>query len=211
MIKNTANQVVTATLLSLLDGSPVTSGTTTVYVTGDAGSQASGTGTVAHKGNGQWSYVPTQAETNYGTATYLFSNAAAAIVERTFDIDLATWTKAVYDRLLAAVPAGPAAVIPSPPSATQTTAYAYCFDEHGALAEGVTVEVALRAASGTDLYSKVFATATSDDDGLATLTIPRGGSLDFAVRRGGAPNRWVPFRGVNAATLHLPGTIGGNP
>lgn len=211
MIKNTAGQVVTATLLSLLDGSPVTTGTTTVYVLGDNGTQATGTGTVAHKGNGQWSYVPTQAETNYGTASYLFSNPAAAIVGQTFDIDLATWTKAIYDRLLASVPAGPAAVIPSPPSETQTTAFAYCFDERGALAQGVTVEVAMREAGGTDLYSAVFATATSDSVGLATLMIPRGGALEFAVRRGGAPNRWVPFRGVNAATLRLPGTIGGNP
>lgn len=211
MIKNTANQSVSATLLSLLDGSPVTSGTTTVYVTGDNGSQTAGAGTVTHKGNGQWGYVPTQAETNYATASYLFVNSAAAIVEKSFDIDQATWIKGVYDKILAAVPSLPAAVIPAPPSATQTTAFAYCFDEHGALASGVLVEVAMRTAGGTDLYSSVFATATSDSNGLATLTIPRGSQLDFAVRRGGAPNRWMTFRGVNAATLRLPGTIGGNP
>ena len=42
----------------------VTSGTPTVYYTVDGGTQGTGAGTSTHEGNGQWSYVPAQAETN---------------------------------------------------------------------------------------------------------------------------------------------------
>lgn len=65
MKKNVASQSVDFEMLSTSDGSPVTSGTPTVYIVGDNGTQATGTGTKTHKGNGCWSYVPTQAETNY--------------------------------------------------------------------------------------------------------------------------------------------------
>lgn len=64
MRKNVASQVVSARLIALADGTAVTTGTTTVYVTLSGGTQATGSGTVTHEGNGEWSYVPTQAETN---------------------------------------------------------------------------------------------------------------------------------------------------
>lgn len=65
MKKNVASQTVCFEMLSTTDGSAVTSGTPTVYVTGDGGTQGTGTGTSTHEGNGCWSYVPTQSETNY--------------------------------------------------------------------------------------------------------------------------------------------------
>ena len=65
MIKNTAGQIISFHLLSTTDGSDVTSGSPTVYVTGDGGTQAAGTGTITHEGNGEWSYAPVQTETNY--------------------------------------------------------------------------------------------------------------------------------------------------
>ncbi len=77
MIKNTASQVIAAQLNSLTDGSPVTTGTTTVYVLGDGGTQGAGGGTVTHEGQGTWSYVPTQAETNYAHICFTFTNSAA--------------------------------------------------------------------------------------------------------------------------------------
>lgn len=77
MRKNVAGQSVCAQLISKTDGSDVTSGTTTVYVTGDNGTQSAGGGTVAHKGNGEWSYVPTQAETNYAHVAFAFVNSSA--------------------------------------------------------------------------------------------------------------------------------------
>lgn len=41
MRKNVSGQAISANLLSKTDGSAVTTGTTTVYVTGDAGTQVS--------------------------------------------------------------------------------------------------------------------------------------------------------------------------
>jgi hypothetical protein len=80
MIKNESGQAVSAQLVAVADGEDVTSGTTTVYVTGDAGTQASGGGTVTHEGNGCWSYQPTQAETDYDHVSYTFVNTAAISV-----------------------------------------------------------------------------------------------------------------------------------
>jgi hypothetical protein len=80
MIKNTAGQAISAALVNVSDGSAVTTGTTLVYVTIDGGTQTLGTGTVEHEGNGQWSYFPTQTETNGDMLAFLFVNALAIIV-----------------------------------------------------------------------------------------------------------------------------------
>jgi hypothetical protein len=77
MRKNVAGQVICAQLLSSTTGAAVTSGTTTVYVLGDGGTQTEGAGTVTHKGSGCWSYAPTQAETNYNHVAFTFVNASA--------------------------------------------------------------------------------------------------------------------------------------
>lgn len=80
MKKNVAGQTVGAQLISKTDGSPVTTGNTDVYVTGDGGTQTIG-GTSpsggVHEGNGYWSYPPTQAETNYDHVAFTFVNASA--------------------------------------------------------------------------------------------------------------------------------------
>jgi hypothetical protein len=77
MRKNVAGQKISAQLVSRTDGTDVTTGTTTVYVTGDGGTQTAGGGTVTHKGNGEWVYAPTQAETNYDHVRFTFANVAA--------------------------------------------------------------------------------------------------------------------------------------
>lgn len=77
MRKNVAGQYVEAALNSRTDGSPVTTGTTTVYVTGDGGTQGAGAGAVTYKGNGLWCYAPTQAETNYNHIGFTFTNTEA--------------------------------------------------------------------------------------------------------------------------------------
>lgn len=61
-----------ATVVKASDGTAITSGVAAKYSTG-AGSQAAGGGTCQHEGNGQWSYTPTQGETNvtaFGTQFY---------------------------------------------------------------------------------------------------------------------------------------------
>lgn len=79
MKKNVSGQVVVAQLNSKTDGSAVTAGSTTVWVLGDGGTQSSGSGTVTHEGNGCWSYIPTQAETNYDHVAFTFVNSSAVI------------------------------------------------------------------------------------------------------------------------------------
>jgi hypothetical protein len=80
MRKNVAGQVVSAHLVAKADGTDVTSGTTTVYVTGDGGTQASG-GTATHEGNGNWSFLPSQANTNYDQVVFTFVNSNAISVD----------------------------------------------------------------------------------------------------------------------------------
>lgn len=75
MIRNVAGQTISAVVLDL-DGAPVTSGVSAT-VTGDGGAQGAGAGTVTHEGGGEWSYAPTQAETNFTQVTFKFSAASA--------------------------------------------------------------------------------------------------------------------------------------
>jgi hypothetical protein len=80
MLKNVSGQKIGAQLVSATDGSAVTSGTTTVYVTIDAGTQAQGTvgsGAATHEGNGYWTYAPSQAESNGDLLAFTFVNTSA--------------------------------------------------------------------------------------------------------------------------------------
>src|SRR5688572_20715663 len=79
MKKNVASQTVSAVVVSATDGSPVTA-SVAVTVTGDAGTQGAGGGTLAHEGGGEWSYIPTQAETNFDHIMFKFSAAGAISV-----------------------------------------------------------------------------------------------------------------------------------
>lgn len=79
MRKNVASQVVGAQINSKTDGTPVTAGTTTVYVLGDGGVQATGSvgaGACTHEGHGFWTYAPAQAETNYDHVAFTFENSS---------------------------------------------------------------------------------------------------------------------------------------
>lgn len=83
MRRNVSGQFVGCQLISKTDGSAVTTGTTTVYVTGDAGTQAAGSvgsGACTHEGNGYWTYAPAQAETNYTQVAFTFVNTSACNV-----------------------------------------------------------------------------------------------------------------------------------
>lgn len=77
MYRNVASQSVSAQLISKTSGEPITTGTTTVYVTKAAGTQGQGSGTVAHEGNGEWSYQPSQTETDAGHVAFTFVNSDA--------------------------------------------------------------------------------------------------------------------------------------
>ena len=79
MKKNVASQVIGAQMVSASDGSAFT-GSVTVYVTGNGGTQAVGTvgsGACTHEGNGFHSYAPAQAETNYDHIAFTFIGTGA--------------------------------------------------------------------------------------------------------------------------------------
>lgn len=79
MKKNVAGQKVGCQMNSATDGSAFT-GTVTVYVTLDAGTQAVGTvgsGVCTHEGNGYHTYAPSQAETNGDLAAFTFTGSGA--------------------------------------------------------------------------------------------------------------------------------------
>lgn len=79
MKKNVASQAIGAQMVSSTDGSAFT-GTVTVYVTGNGGTQAIGSvgsGVCTHEGNGFHSYAPAQAETNYDHIAFTFIGTGA--------------------------------------------------------------------------------------------------------------------------------------
>lgn len=79
MKKNTAGQKIGGHVYNASDGSDF-SGTVTVYVTGDAGTQAIGTvgsGVCTNEGNGYFTYAPSQAETNYDLIAFTFVGSGA--------------------------------------------------------------------------------------------------------------------------------------
>ena len=76
MIKNVAGQNVSAQMITVADGSDFT-GTVTVTVTKDNGTQTAGAGTVTNKGGGETNYAPTQAETNADFISFNFAGTGA--------------------------------------------------------------------------------------------------------------------------------------
>jgi len=77
MKKNTAGQVVGVQMITAADGTAFT-GTVTVVVTIDGGTQSASGGTgPTHEGNGFHSYLPTQAETNGDHVAFTFTGTGA--------------------------------------------------------------------------------------------------------------------------------------
>lgn len=82
MRKNVSGQVIGAQLVSASDGSAFT-GSVTVSVTIDGGTQATGTvgsGACTHEGNGYHTYAPSQAETNGDLVAFTFTGSGAVPV-----------------------------------------------------------------------------------------------------------------------------------
>lgn len=82
MKKNTSGQKIGAQMVLITDGSEFT-GSVTVHVTGDAGTQAVGSvgsGVCTHEGHGYHTYAPSQAETNYDLIAFTFVASGAVTV-----------------------------------------------------------------------------------------------------------------------------------
>jgi hypothetical protein len=82
MLKNVAGQKIGCQMTTAADGTDFT-GAVTVYVTGDAGTQAAGSvgsGACTHEGNGYHTYAPAQAETNHDLVAFTFKGTGAITV-----------------------------------------------------------------------------------------------------------------------------------
>jgi hypothetical protein len=79
MVRHAESQSIGAQMVTAATGAAFT-GTVTVYVTGDAGTQAIGSvgsGICTHEGNGYHTYRPSQAETDYAVIAFTFLGAGA--------------------------------------------------------------------------------------------------------------------------------------
>ena len=79
MQKDVAGQKIGCQMVSATDGSAFTSAVT-ISVTGDAGTQATGSvgsGACTHEGNGYHTYAPAQGETNHDLIAYTFTGSGA--------------------------------------------------------------------------------------------------------------------------------------
>jgi hypothetical protein len=86
MIRNQSGQTVGAQMTNATTGADFT-GTVTVYVTGDGGTQAIGSvgsGVCTHEGNGYHTYAPSAAETNYALAAFTFIGSGAITVTKEY-------------------------------------------------------------------------------------------------------------------------------
>lgn len=83
--KNTASQYIGFTAINASTGATMT-GTTgfAAYRVLDGGAQASATGSVTDKGNGQYSFALSQADTNGNDCSILFTMTSMIAVEKTF-------------------------------------------------------------------------------------------------------------------------------
>lgn len=97
MVKNKAGQVIHFNLRNVSDGTAYTgaASTVTVYLTLDGGTQATGGGVIENEGNGQYSYRPSQAETN-ADSIGVAATASAAIMD---PLQIFTVTQAELDRI----------------------------------------------------------------------------------------------------------------
>lgn len=130
---------------------------------------------------------------------------AAGFAASTISADVA----AIEERLAAQVPTGPVLVVPAPTSSGETIAWCRCWDEHGEPEEGVLIEVELVSVpkGGTgDAYDTTIASAESNEDGVAEISIARGAGFKYRARRNGGS--WKSFVGVDEESLELPDFVG---
>lgn len=169
MKKNVASQVIGAQMISATDGSAFT-GSVTVYVTGDAGTQAIGSvgsGVCTHEGNGFHTYAPAQAETNYDHVAFTFIGTGA--IPSTIQIFTAfPQTGDAFARLGAPVGASISADVAAVQSDTdniQTRIPAALVSGRmdanvGALANDAITAASIAADAGTEIGTAVWASTT---------------------------------------------------
>lgn len=128
MVKNTAGQKIGAQMVSASDGSAFT-GSVTVAVTIDAGTQATGSvgsGACTHEGNGYHTYAPAQAETNGTLIAFTFTGTGAVpatvqVFTTGFDVTAAQWPANTTQLAGATVAATTSVTFPAASTVATTT------------------------------------------------------------------------------------------
>lgn len=164
MRKNVAGQMIGAQLVSATDGSAFT-GAVTVFVTGDAGTQATGSvgsGACTHEGNGYHTYAPAQAETNYTIIAFTFTGSGAV------PVTVQVFTTG-YDPTAAQIPA----------NVTQFGGSNGTFS--GGRPEVNTTHAAGTAWASGAITAAVIATGAIDADAIADNAIDAGAIADNAI------------------------------
>lgn len=108
MIKNVSGQSIGAQMINASTGAAFAS-TVTVFITGDAGTQAIGSvgsGVCTSEGNGYYTYQPAQSETNYDLIAFTFTGSGAIPAT----IQVATITQAQQSALVSISTPGAIAV-----------------------------------------------------------------------------------------------------
>ena len=178
MKKNVAGQKIGAQLVSATDGSAFT-GSVTVRVTVDAGTQATGTvgsGACTHEGNGYHTYAPSQAETNGDLLAFTFTGSGAipvtiqvytipttgilapTVANRTLDVSAGG--EAGIDWANVGTPSSTVSLTNTTVATVTTTTTATNVTTVNGLAANVITAASLAADAGTEIGTAVWATTT---------------------------------------------------
>jgi hypothetical protein len=196
VIKNTASQKVGVQMVAAADGSAFTSAVT-VSVTGDAGTQATGSvgsGACTHEGNGYHTYAPAQAETNYDLIAFTFTGTGA--VPQTVQVYtvIALQTGDSFARLGA--PAGASVSADIAAIEAQT-------DDIGAAGAGLTAaDDAILAILGTPAGASLAADVAAVKVDTAAILVDTGTTLDGRI-----PAALTADGLMKADTLRIGGTL----
>ena len=150
----------------------------------------------------------TEAAITTALAGLLGPTVVAAVADGFAASTISADVAAIEARMAAQVLTGPVLVVPAPASSGETIAWCRCWDEHGDAEEGVLIEVQLVSVpKGTgDAYDTAIASASSNADGLASVSIARGDGFKYRTRRNGG--QWKAFTGVDADSIELPDFVG---
>lgn len=197
MKKNTASQTVACQMISATDGSAFT-GSVTCYVQGDSSAQAIGSvssGACTHRGNGEHTYPPAQAETNYDRVSFTFigTGAVPATVHR--DTDAATSAADIQSRIPTALTTN--GNMKSSLLEILTTA----------LTETSAGYLSLAFKKLFDIASPIFTSASTNQtgDGYARLGAPVGASIsaDVAAVKGVLPTALTSNGNIKASLVEI--------
>jgi hypothetical protein len=183
-------------MVSVDDGSAFT-GTVTVYITGDGGTQAIGTvgsGVCTHEGNGLHTYQPSQAETNYTHIAFTFVGSGAVPVTIQVHTNVDTQLLDIQSRLPATLDSGNMRSSVQAMAPNTLTASALAADAVADIQSGLATSTGVTAAF-TEIKGAGWSSATGTLENIAESA--GGGTVTVAPLSSLAPER------VNGTTISV--------